>query len=108
MSSKATLGDFVIFALQARCDASSFESVRCTYQVDHGIWYYEVTIVTPGVMQIGWATKDSKFLNYVSENSGSASQQMTPSFNYSKSLSHIELLIEHILGLLCYLRLGWR
>ena len=52
--------------VQARCDASSFESVRCTFQVDSGIWYYEVTVVTAGVMQIGWATKDSKFLNYVS------------------------------------------
>ncbi|XP_005101311.1 RING finger and SPRY domain-containing protein 1 [Aplysia californica] len=50
--------------LEARCDASSFESVRCTFQVDSGVWYYEVTIVTDGVMQIGWATKDSKFLNY--------------------------------------------
>jgi hypothetical protein len=51
--------------LEARCDASSFESVRCTYQADAGIWYYEALIVTPGIMQIGWATKSSKFLNYV-------------------------------------------
>ena len=51
---------------QARCDASSFESVRCTFQVDSGVWYYEALIVTAGVMQIGWATKNSKFLNYVS------------------------------------------
>lgn len=50
---------------QARCDASSFESVRCTFCVDSGVWYYEVTAVTSGVMQIGWATKDSKFLNHV-------------------------------------------
>lgn len=50
--------------LQARCDASSFESVRCTFQVDSGIWYYEATIITAGVMQIGWATRDSKFLNH--------------------------------------------
>lgn len=50
--------------LEARCDASSFESVRCTYQVDRGVWYYEVAIITSGVMQIGWATRDSKFLNH--------------------------------------------
>ncbi|GFT60569.1 RING finger and SPRY domain-containing protein 1 [Nephila pilipes] len=50
--------------LTARCDASSFESVRCTFQVDSGVWYYEVTIVTSGVMQIGWATRNSKFLNH--------------------------------------------
>lgn len=52
--------------MQARCDASSFESVRCTFQVDTGVWYYEVLIITDGVMQIGWATKESKFLNHVS------------------------------------------
>lgn len=50
--------------LEARCDAYSFESVRCTYQVDSGCWYYEVYIITPGVMQIGWATKDSNFLSH--------------------------------------------
>lgn len=50
--------------LEARCDAYSFESVRCTAQADFGIWYYEVLIITPGVMQIGWATKNSNFLNH--------------------------------------------
>jgi hypothetical protein len=56
-----------VLSFQARCDAASFESVRCTYQVgDRGAWYYEVLIVTSGIMQIGWATKNSKFLNYVS------------------------------------------
>ena len=29
-----------------------------------GVWYYEVEVVTAGVMQIGWATKLSKFLNH--------------------------------------------
>ncbi|KAJ0183752.1 hypothetical protein K1T71_000175 [Dendrolimus kikuchii] len=50
--------------LEARCDSYSFESVRCTFQVDDGCWYYECVIVTPGVMQIGWATKNSHFLNH--------------------------------------------
>ncbi|XP_066256182.1 RING finger and SPRY domain-containing protein 1-like [Euwallacea similis] len=50
--------------LEARSDAYSFESVRCTSQADAGIWYYEVLIITPGVMQIGWATKNSNFLNH--------------------------------------------
>ncbi|KAF7988384.1 hypothetical protein HCN44_000957 [Aphidius gifuensis] len=50
--------------LEARCDASSFESVRCTFQVDSDVWYYETLIMTTGVMQIGWATKDSTFLNH--------------------------------------------
>ncbi|XP_066603456.1 RING finger and SPRY domain-containing protein 1-like [Prorops nasuta] len=50
--------------LEARCDAYSFESVRCTFSVDSGIWYYETLIITTGVMQIGWATKDSTFLNH--------------------------------------------
>lgn len=38
--------------------------MRCTYSVDSGCWYYEVEVVTSGVMQIGWATKRSKFLNH--------------------------------------------
>lgn len=53
--------------LEARCDAYSFESVRCTAQADIGVWYYEVTVITPGVMQIGWATKNSNFLNHVNK-----------------------------------------
>lgn len=52
--------------LMARCDAFSFESVRCTFQVNEGVWFYEATIITAGVMQIGWATKQSKFMNHVS------------------------------------------
>ena len=52
--------------LEARCDAASFESVRSTFQVVRGVWYYEVQIVTAGIMQIGWASKRSKFLNHVS------------------------------------------
>lgn len=50
--------------LEARCDAYSFESVRCTAHADRGVWYYEATVVTPGVMQIGWATRQSTFLNH--------------------------------------------
>ena len=53
--------------LLGRCDAASFESVRSTFSTgDSGKWYYEVTLYTAGVMQIGWATKYSKFLNHVS------------------------------------------
>ncbi|CAD6197267.1 unnamed protein product [Caenorhabditis auriculariae] len=50
--------------LEARCDVSSFESVRCTFEVQDGVWYYEATVLTPGVMQIGLATKRSRFLNH--------------------------------------------
>eukprot|EP00088_Acartia_fossae_P005691 TRINITY_DN1256_c0_g1_i3.p1 TRINITY_DN1256_c0_g1~~TRINITY_DN1256_c0_g1_i3.p1 ORF type:complete len:525 (+),score=95.06 TRINITY_DN1256_c0_g1_i3:1796-3370(+) len=50
--------------LTARCDSSSFESVRGTGQANQGAWYYEALLLTGGVMQIGWATKRSKFLNY--------------------------------------------
>eukprot|EP00057_Strongylocentrotus_purpuratus_P013268 XP_011667742.1 PREDICTED: RING finger and SPRY domain-containing protein 1 [Strongylocentrotus purpuratus] len=50
--------------LEARSDVLSFESVRCTFCVDEGVWYYEVRVITNGVMQIGWATKNSKFLNH--------------------------------------------
>ncbi|EGT36564.1 hypothetical protein CAEBREN_07050 [Caenorhabditis brenneri] len=50
--------------LEARCDVSSFESVRCTFEVMDGVWYYEATVLTSGVMQIGLATKRSRFLNH--------------------------------------------
>jgi len=50
--------------LEARSDTVSFESVRCTFNVNADVWYYEVLIVTDGVMQIGWATKQSKFMNH--------------------------------------------
>lgn len=50
--------------LTARNDTSRFESVRCTFPVTSGIYYYEVLLITPGVMQIGFATKQSKFLNH--------------------------------------------
>ncbi|CAF0739405.1 unnamed protein product [Rotaria sordida] len=50
--------------LEARSDSVSFESVRCTFNVNSGVWYYEVLIITDGVMQIGWATKKSKFMNH--------------------------------------------
>lgn len=52
--------------LEARCDSYSFESVRSTYSVKSvGAWYYECMIITSGVMQIGWAQKESHFLRYV-------------------------------------------
>lgn len=31
----------------------------------NGIWFYEALILTPGVMQIGFATKQSRFSNHV-------------------------------------------
>ena len=40
--------------------------INSRFNVFSGLWYYEVTLLTAGVMQIGWATKDSKFLNHVS------------------------------------------
>lgn len=50
--------------LEARSDACSFESVRSTYSVKSGRWFYEVILLTSGVMQIGWATRESKFLSH--------------------------------------------
>lgn len=50
--------------LTARNDTSRFESVRCTFAITSGVYYYEVLLITPGVMQIGFATKQSKFLNH--------------------------------------------
>jgi len=50
--------------LTARNDTSRFESVRCTFAITSGTYYYEVLLITPGVMQIGFATRQSKFLNH--------------------------------------------
>ncbi|CRL04789.1 CLUMA_CG017845, isoform A [Clunio marinus] len=49
--------------LEARCDSYSFESVRSTFNVKSGAWYFECLIITSGVMQIGWAQKESHFLS---------------------------------------------
>src|SRR5438132_155476 len=38
--------------------------IPCHVQVSSGVWYYEVLLITAGVMQIGWATKNSKYLNH--------------------------------------------
>lgn len=70
--------------LDARCDASSFESVRCTFSVNSGCWYYEVTVVTSGVMQIGWATKQSKFLNH--EGYGIGDDEFSQAFDGCRQL----------------------
>lgn len=50
--------------LTARNDTSRFESVRCTFAITSGVYYYEAKLITSGVMQIGFATKQSKFLNH--------------------------------------------
>jgi hypothetical protein len=50
---------------KARNDTLSFESVRSTFQVDEGLWFYEVTLITNGIMQIGFANKSATFLNHV-------------------------------------------
>eukprot|EP00038_Savillea_parva_P017468 m.20421 g.20421 ORF g.20421 m.20421 type:complete len:748 (-) comp3789_c0_seq1:1612-3855(-) len=43
--------------LEARNDFNSFESVKSTCSArGGGFWYYEATVLTSGIMQIGWAT----------------------------------------------------
>lgn len=45
--------------LEIRNDALSFESVRATCSAqEEGVWYYEVTLFTSGIMQVG-ASKSS-------------------------------------------------
>lgn len=53
------------FILKARNDTLSFESVRSTIQVDKDAWFYEVTLLTSGIMQIGFATKLAHYFNHV-------------------------------------------
>lgn len=48
--------------LEARNDALSFESVRATCSTNGaGLYYYECTVFTGGIMQIGWATRQCMY-----------------------------------------------
>ncbi|KAF9954523.1 RING finger and SPRY domain-containing protein 1 [Mortierella alpina] len=47
--------------LSIRNDGSTFESIRATQSVTCGKWYYEVTLVTAGIMQLGWASVHCQF-----------------------------------------------
>ncbi|KAG0087559.1 RING finger and SPRY domain-containing protein 1 [Podila epicladia] len=47
--------------LSIRNDGSTFESIRATKSVTCGKWFYEVTLVTAGIMQLGWATTHCQF-----------------------------------------------
>eukprot|EP00160_Parvularia_atlantis_P022067 Unigene9819_Nuclearia_a/m.29986 Unigene9819_Nuclearia_a/g.29986 ORF Unigene9819_Nuclearia_a/g.29986 Unigene9819_Nuclearia_a/m.29986 type:complete len:268 (+) Unigene9819_Nuclearia_a:773-1576(+) len=47
--------------LEARNDSTTFESVRATAAVTTGAWFYEVTVNTSGVLQIGWASRHCQF-----------------------------------------------
>lgn len=51
-------------SLSCRNDTSKFESVRGNIPVSSSVYYYEAKLMTVGVMQIGFATKSSKFLNH--------------------------------------------
>ncbi|OXU25388.1 hypothetical protein TSAR_000474 [Trichomalopsis sarcophagae] len=86
--------------LEARCDACSFESVRCTFQVDEGVWYYETLIITTGVMQIGWATKDSTFLNH--EGYGIGDDQFSLSFDGCRRLIWHDASSEKLYAIPCW------
>ncbi|KAL7297681.1 hypothetical protein TKK_0009347 [Trichogramma kaykai] len=86
--------------LEARCDAYSFESVRCTFQVDEGVWYYETLIITSGVMQIGWATKDSTFLNH--EGYGIGDDQFSLAFDGCRRLIWHNARSERVFNIPCW------
>ncbi|KAG0327792.1 RING finger and SPRY domain-containing protein 1, partial [Podila humilis] len=47
--------------LSIRNDGSTFESIRATKSVTCGKWFYEVLLVTAGIMQLGWATTHCQF-----------------------------------------------
>ncbi|XP_004349450.2 SPRY domain-containing protein [Capsaspora owczarzaki ATCC 30864] len=47
--------------LEARNDACTFETVRSSFGVLHGKWYLEVTLLSGGIMQIGWTGRDCEF-----------------------------------------------
>ncbi|EGD75725.1 hypothetical protein PTSG_07841 [Salpingoeca rosetta] len=48
--------------VEIRSDVNSFESVRATCCATSGkCWYYEVTLFTAGIMQIGWAVDGCQY-----------------------------------------------
>ncbi|KAG0173897.1 hypothetical protein DFQ28_004840 [Apophysomyces sp. BC1034] len=47
--------------LEIRNDRSHFESIRASVGVRAGKWYYETLLLSDGIMQIGWATKQCQF-----------------------------------------------
>ncbi|CAF0717503.1 unnamed protein product [Brachionus calyciflorus] len=70
--------------LEARNDALSFESARSTVQVDNSCWFYEATLLTNGIMQIGFATKSAGFLN--DQGFGIGDDQFSVGFDGCRSL----------------------
>ncbi|KAI8074589.1 hypothetical protein BC940DRAFT_315194 [Gongronella butleri] len=48
--------------LEIRNDRPHFESIRATTCVKQGKWYYEVLLVSDGIMQIGWCTSRCRFV----------------------------------------------
>ncbi|XP_012279544.1 RING finger and SPRY domain-containing protein 1 [Orussus abietinus] len=86
--------------LEARSDVYSFESVRCTFQVNSGTWYYETLLITSGVMQIGWATKDSMFLNH--EGYGIGDDEYSLACDGCRGLIWHNARSEHYVGSPCW------
>ncbi|KAK2705548.1 RING finger and SPRY domain-containing protein 1-like [Artemia franciscana] len=70
--------------LEARNDVVSFESARCTFAVNEGRWFYEVEVLTGGIMQIGWATLEAKFLNH--DGYGTGDDENSIAFDGSRKL----------------------
>lgn len=50
---------------QSKGDRNRFESVKFHYGVAKGKWYYEVTLISGGLFQIGWFSSESKFNSQV-------------------------------------------
>ena len=48
-------------AVEVRNDSWKFESIRTGRGVRGGRWYFEVQLLTPGIVQVGWASARSVF-----------------------------------------------
>eukprot|EP01062_Namystynia_karyoxenos_P063113 TRINITY_DN55934_c0_g1_i1.p1 TRINITY_DN55934_c0_g1~~TRINITY_DN55934_c0_g1_i1.p1 ORF type:complete len:1846 (+),score=599.58 TRINITY_DN55934_c0_g1_i1:433-5538(+) len=46
--------------LECRNTGTAFYSVKANVKVSRGTWYYEVTLATHGLMQVGWASDRSQ------------------------------------------------
>lgn len=61
------VGDRLEILTRGKTDLGLFESFRNNIGVVEGRWYYEVILVSEGLLQIGWATDKCVFQPEVNE-----------------------------------------
>lgn len=79
--------NIVVNIMEARCTGNSFSTVRGNCSVLKGQWYYEVTLVTQGLMQIGWLEADADLAATVGDTRASWSVDLFRRLRWHNELS---------------------